>query len=152
MHNPKQLDCTISIASSKINRIDGIHFGQPMMFNRFNYVTNIQKYDWINICDMDWKGSISNNFDQPMPCESSLLNSISGWVMILKFSIIHLSSEHRTTGIFLQSILFLFTLLQFLMPQHCKSACHRTQGITKYVVRFTDVIGGGMHKSNFQPV
>ena len=39
----KQLDCTISIASTQNNAIHGIHFSQHNTFNRLNYLASKQK-------------------------------------------------------------------------------------------------------------
>jgi len=100
-HMAKQLDCTTSIESTQNNGIHGIHFGPHMTFSRLSHLASIRKPGLINISGVDWTTSKSNHSIQQMPYESSSLNSISGSAMKVGLKMTYISSEHYTTGIFL---------------------------------------------------
>jgi hypothetical protein len=99
-HIAKQLDCATSIASTQNNGIHGILFSQHTTFNRLNHLVSKRQHGLINIWGVDWITSKSNHSNQQMPCKNSSLNAISGFAMIVGLWIIHISSEHYTTGIF----------------------------------------------------
>jgi len=100
---------------------------------------------------VDWTTSKLIHFNQLMPCESCLLNLISGSARIVGSKIIYLSSEYYTTGII--SIVYrFFWHLSHLRHTSILNYCTLcTWKVTDYSARRTQVIGGGIPKNSFVP-
>jgi len=99
-HMAKQLDCTLSIASTQNNGIHGIYFGPHMTFSRLSHLASKWKPGLINISGVDWKTSKLNHSNQQVHNKSSSQNWISDSTMIVQLMMTHISSEYYTTGIF----------------------------------------------------
>jgi hypothetical protein len=82
-HMAKQLDCTISIASTQNNGIHDILFSQHMTFHRLNHSARKHKRGYINMKVEHWTASTSNDFNHQMLYESSSFHWILGWPMIV---------------------------------------------------------------------
>jgi len=98
-HIAKQLDCTTIIPSTQNNGIHRIYCGQHTTLNSCNHLAVKWKCELIIIWGMDWTTSKSYHANEWMLWRSCSLNLISGLAMIVGLEIIHMSSEHCTTGI-----------------------------------------------------
>jgi len=150
-HMAKQLDCTTSIASTENDGIHGIHFGLHMTFSRLSHLASKQKPGSISISGVDCTTSGSNNSDQQMPCESSSLNSIPSLAMIVGLNIIHISSEHYTTGIFSNVASTFWHISNFRRTLILNRCASLTLRVIESTGRWTPAIGGGRHRINFLP-
>jgi len=100
---------------------------------------------------VDWTTPKWNPSNQQMPCESSSLNSISGFAMILGLQMTLISSEHYTTGIFSHVSSSSYHICLFrhtLMSNQCALL---TLWAVVSTARQTQVIDGGIHQINFLP-
>jgi len=100
-HLAKQLDCTTCIASTQNNGIHGILFGTLTTFSRLSRLAYQRKPASVNMSSGDWTTTKSNDCNRQMPYEGCSRNSISGSAMIVGLKMTHISSEHHSTGIFL---------------------------------------------------
>jgi len=129
----KQLDCKTSIESTQNDGTHGIYFGLHTTFSRLSCLASKRKPGLINISDVDWTTTKSNNSNHQMPFESSSLNSISGSAMIVGLKMTHTSSEHYTTGIFSNES----SAFWHISHSRCTSILNRCALLTPRVVEFT---------------
>jgi len=150
-HVAKQLDCTTSITSTQNNEIHGIHFGPHTTFSRLSCLASKWKPALINISGADWTSTKSNHSNQQVPYESSSENSISGLVMIVGLMMIHISSEHNTTGIFSNVSSSSWRISHF----RCTSIVDRFTLLTLRAInstaRWIQATGDRIHRINFLP-
>jgi len=147
----KQLDCTISIASTQNNGIYGSHFGHHTTFSRLSHLASKWKPGQINISGVDWRISKSNHSNQQMPCESSSLNWMLGFAMIVGLKITHTSFEHYTTGIFSNVSSSCWHMSHFGSTSKWNQCALQNLRVIECTARWTWEISGGILRINFLP-
>jgi len=81
--------------------------------------------------------------------ESSSLDSISGFAMIVGLKVIGTSSEHYTTGIFWNVYSSFWHISNFRRTLFLNWCALQTRKFAEYTVRWTQVIGGAIRKISF---
>ena len=84
-----------------------------------------------------------------MPCESSLLKSMLASAMVVALKIIHISSEHYTTGIIPNLYISLWHISHFSRAMILNCYTSQSRKVIVYSARWPRVIGSGIYRINF---
>jgi hypothetical protein len=99
---------------------------------------------------VDWTTAKSNHSNLQMPCEFSSLYWISGSPMILGLEMIHITSEHYTTGLFSNVSSSFSHIYHFRRTSILNQCTSLTLKMVEYTARWIWAMTGGIHGFNFQ--